>query len=101
MTTPELALPSPSFRATPTGGRLATTYDLTCNRPHKGGSSVESGFEPATLRSEVDTLLLGHRGLSSTLEENDNKSEDGALRYERRKYSCRYFQINIFGIANL
>ncbi|GBM78740.1 Calcium and integrin-binding family member 3 [Araneus ventricosus] len=33
-TTPELAPPSPSFRATPTGGRLATTYDLACNRPH-------------------------------------------------------------------
>ncbi|GBN23995.1 hypothetical protein AVEN_204553-1 [Araneus ventricosus] len=60
-TTPDLAPPSPNFRATPThsgpvsktkldhcatGGRLATTYDLAC-----GGSSVESGFEPATLRS--------------------------------------------------
>ncbi|GBO18550.1 hypothetical protein AVEN_72040-1 [Araneus ventricosus] len=28
------ATPSPNFHATPTGGRLATTYDLTCNRPH-------------------------------------------------------------------
>ncbi|GBM16885.1 hypothetical protein AVEN_186423-1 [Araneus ventricosus] len=27
-------IPSPKFRATPTGGRLATTYDLVCNRPH-------------------------------------------------------------------
>ncbi|GBM34462.1 hypothetical protein AVEN_106705-1 [Araneus ventricosus] len=26
--------PSPNFHATPTGGRLATTYDLACNRPH-------------------------------------------------------------------
>ncbi|GBM06323.1 hypothetical protein AVEN_121369-1 [Araneus ventricosus] len=25
---------SPSFHATPAGGRLATTYDLACNRPH-------------------------------------------------------------------
>ncbi|GBM94814.1 hypothetical protein AVEN_26526-1 [Araneus ventricosus] len=25
--------PSPSIYATPTGGRLATTYDLACNRP--------------------------------------------------------------------
>ncbi|GBN04266.1 hypothetical protein AVEN_264495-1, partial [Araneus ventricosus] len=50
-TTPELAPPSPNFRATPTGGRLATTYDLACNRPHTSGSSVESGLEPATLRS--------------------------------------------------
>ncbi|GBN64921.1 hypothetical protein AVEN_51851-1 [Araneus ventricosus] len=33
-TTPELAPPSPNCRATPTGGRLATTYDLACNRPH-------------------------------------------------------------------
>ncbi|GBN31657.1 hypothetical protein AVEN_174850-1 [Araneus ventricosus] len=33
-TTSELAPPSPNFRATPMGGRLATTYDLTCNRPH-------------------------------------------------------------------
>ncbi|GBN16483.1 hypothetical protein AVEN_12156-1 [Araneus ventricosus] len=33
-TTPELAPPSPNFRATPTGGRVATTYDLACNRPH-------------------------------------------------------------------
>ncbi|GBM96541.1 hypothetical protein AVEN_6301-1 [Araneus ventricosus] len=33
-TTPELAPPSPNFRATPTGGPLATTYDLAYNRPH-------------------------------------------------------------------
>ncbi|GBN34755.1 hypothetical protein AVEN_81519-1 [Araneus ventricosus] len=26
--------PSPSFHATPKGGRLATTYDLACSRPH-------------------------------------------------------------------
>ncbi|GBM82761.1 hypothetical protein AVEN_272318-1 [Araneus ventricosus] len=26
--------PSPNFHATPTRRRLATTYDLTCNRPH-------------------------------------------------------------------
>ncbi|GBM39775.1 hypothetical protein AVEN_24996-1 [Araneus ventricosus] len=32
--TPELAPPSPTFRATPTGGRLAATYDLACNRQH-------------------------------------------------------------------
>ncbi|GBM91092.1 hypothetical protein AVEN_135111-1 [Araneus ventricosus] len=25
---------SPTFRTTPTGGRLATTYDLTCYGPH-------------------------------------------------------------------
>ncbi|GBM32642.1 hypothetical protein AVEN_89640-1 [Araneus ventricosus] len=33
-TTPELASPSPNFRATPTRGRLATTYDLACNGPN-------------------------------------------------------------------
>ncbi|GBL78364.1 hypothetical protein AVEN_42885-1 [Araneus ventricosus] len=33
-TTLELAPPSPSFHATPTGGRLTPTYDLACNRPH-------------------------------------------------------------------
>ncbi|GBM56653.1 hypothetical protein AVEN_123136-1 [Araneus ventricosus] len=26
--------PSPNFHTTPTGVRLTTTYDLTCNRPH-------------------------------------------------------------------
>ncbi|GBM74784.1 hypothetical protein AVEN_38714-1 [Araneus ventricosus] len=26
--------PSPNFHVTPTGGRLATTYHLACNRPH-------------------------------------------------------------------
>ncbi|GBO10962.1 hypothetical protein AVEN_155413-1 [Araneus ventricosus] len=33
-TTPEVAPHSPNFRATPTAGPLATTYDLPCNRPH-------------------------------------------------------------------
>ncbi|GBO45515.1 hypothetical protein AVEN_91223-1 [Araneus ventricosus] len=32
-TTPELAPHSPNFHATSTGGRLATTYNLVCNRP--------------------------------------------------------------------
>ncbi|GBM90447.1 hypothetical protein AVEN_111253-1 [Araneus ventricosus] len=27
-------IPSPNFHATPTGGRLATTYSLKCNRSH-------------------------------------------------------------------
>ncbi|GBN65774.1 hypothetical protein AVEN_53941-1 [Araneus ventricosus] len=60
--TPELAPPCPSSHATPTGGRLATTYDLACNRPHHGGSSVESGFERGTLRPEAETLPPGHYG---------------------------------------
>ncbi|GBO06775.1 hypothetical protein AVEN_43932-1 [Araneus ventricosus] len=33
-TTPELSLPSPNFHATPTGGCLATTYDLAWSMPH-------------------------------------------------------------------
>ncbi|GBM89467.1 hypothetical protein AVEN_155991-1 [Araneus ventricosus] len=64
-TKPELAPLSPSFQATPTGGHLAATYDLTCNKPpytrifsriwfqnwsppapYKADYSVESGFEP-------------------------------------------------------
>ncbi|GBN37924.1 hypothetical protein AVEN_48379-1 [Araneus ventricosus] len=40
------------IRITAAGGRLAATYDLTCNRPTTihYGSSVESGFELGTLR---------------------------------------------------
>ncbi|GBN49481.1 hypothetical protein AVEN_151004-1 [Araneus ventricosus] len=33
-TTPELAPLSPYFHATPSGGCLATMYDLACTRPH-------------------------------------------------------------------
>ncbi|GBN35302.1 hypothetical protein AVEN_99983-1, partial [Araneus ventricosus] len=43
-TTLELATPSPNFRATPTGGRLATTYDLACNRPHTWRIFSGTGF---------------------------------------------------------
>ncbi|GBM18629.1 hypothetical protein AVEN_110291-1 [Araneus ventricosus] len=44
--------PSPSFRATQTGGRLVTAYGLVrSNRHYTRRSSVESGFEPATFRS--------------------------------------------------
>ncbi|GBO09509.1 hypothetical protein AVEN_212617-1 [Araneus ventricosus] len=41
------------FYATPTGGRLATTYDLACNRPHTRRIFSGIGFRtlstPATL----------------------------------------------------
>ncbi|GBN13270.1 hypothetical protein AVEN_124679-1 [Araneus ventricosus] len=47
-TTPELAPTSPTFPATPTRGRLATTFYLEC--PIHGGSSVQSCFEPTILR---------------------------------------------------
>ncbi|GBN55151.1 hypothetical protein AVEN_213934-1 [Araneus ventricosus] len=36
--------PSPNFHATPTGGRSATTYDLTCNRPHTRRTFSGIGF---------------------------------------------------------
>ncbi|GBN68712.1 hypothetical protein AVEN_170980-1 [Araneus ventricosus] len=83
-TTPELAPPSPNFRATPAGGRLATTYDLACNRPHTRRIFSGIGFRacgPPAPRlantvdlqwdwvsdlgpsgSDVETLPLGHRG---------------------------------------
>ncbi|GBN74277.1 hypothetical protein AVEN_146463-1 [Araneus ventricosus] len=54
-TTSELAPPSPNFRATPTGGRLATTYDLACNRPHTRRIFSGIGFrtcDPPVPRSE-------------------------------------------------
>ncbi|GBN10529.1 hypothetical protein AVEN_243439-1 [Araneus ventricosus] len=51
--------PSPNFRTTPAGGRMTITYDLACNRPHTGGSSVESGFEPGNLRSQSRELTTG------------------------------------------
>ncbi|GBM75666.1 hypothetical protein AVEN_45554-1 [Araneus ventricosus] len=63
-TTPELAPPSPNFHATPTGGRLATTYDLACNRPPYTADlqwNRVSNLEPSGPKAE--TLPLGHRGL--------------------------------------
>ncbi|GBM58243.1 hypothetical protein AVEN_85842-1 [Araneus ventricosus] len=54
-TTTELAPPSPNFHATPTGGRLTTTYDLTCNRPHTR-RIFSGGFEPGALRPQSRDL---------------------------------------------
>ncbi|GBO17120.1 hypothetical protein AVEN_69860-1 [Araneus ventricosus] len=67
-TTPELAPPSPNFRATPTGGRLATTCDLACNRPH--ARPIFSGIGFRTCDPPVPTLPLGHRGLSGSVAES-------------------------------
>ncbi|GBO00242.1 hypothetical protein AVEN_116532-1 [Araneus ventricosus] len=50
-TTSELAPTSTNFRATLTGRRLATTYDLSCSRPHTRRIFSGTGFESATLRS--------------------------------------------------
>ncbi|GBO17154.1 hypothetical protein AVEN_197678-1 [Araneus ventricosus] len=55
--------PSPNFRASPTAGRLAITYDLACNRPHTRRIFSGIGFrtyDPLVPRSK--TLPLGHRG---------------------------------------
>ncbi|GBL78136.1 hypothetical protein AVEN_143420-1 [Araneus ventricosus] len=53
-TTPELAVSSPNFHATLTGERLATTYDLACNRPHTrrifSGSRFRTWNPPAQSR---------------------------------------------------
>ncbi|GBN55005.1 Prolyl 4-hydroxylase subunit alpha-2 [Araneus ventricosus] len=61
-TTPELAPPSPNFRATPTGGRLATTYDLACNRPHTRRIFSGIGFRtcdpPVPSSKKLATLLI-------------------------------------------
>ncbi|GBL76147.1 hypothetical protein AVEN_234432-1 [Araneus ventricosus] len=54
-TTPELAPLSPNFNAT-TGGRSATTYDLTCNRPHARRIFYGIGFELRTLRPQSQDL---------------------------------------------
>ncbi|GBM71482.1 hypothetical protein AVEN_65380-1 [Araneus ventricosus] len=47
---------------TPTKGRSLTysRSDLTCNRPHNGGSALESGFN-TSLRPQSRDHLLGHR----------------------------------------
>ncbi|GBN92812.1 hypothetical protein AVEN_62282-1 [Araneus ventricosus] len=56
MTTPELALPSSNFHTTPVGGRLASMYDLMCNRPtYTADLLLCFGI----LRPEAETLTLG------------------------------------------
>ncbi|GBM79694.1 hypothetical protein AVEN_71220-1 [Araneus ventricosus] len=49
-TTHEMAPPSPNFQATPTGRRLATAYNLVCNRPHTRRISRFRTWNPLTLR---------------------------------------------------
>ncbi|GBM23046.1 hypothetical protein AVEN_67026-1 [Araneus ventricosus] len=44
--------PSRNFHAIPTGGRLATSYDLTCNKPHTRRIFGGTGFEPGALRPQ-------------------------------------------------
>ncbi|GBO30935.1 hypothetical protein AVEN_62394-1 [Araneus ventricosus] len=63
-TTPNLAPPSPNFHATPTGGRLTTTCDLTCNRPADLQWNRVSNMEPSGPTAE--TLPLGHHVLKTS-----------------------------------
>ncbi|GBM51441.1 hypothetical protein AVEN_147124-1 [Araneus ventricosus] len=60
--TPQLTLPSPNFRTTPTGGRVATPkYDFTCNNPNTRRIFSGIGFEDLEPSGpEVKALSLGH-----------------------------------------
>ncbi|GBM02088.1 hypothetical protein AVEN_209773-1 [Araneus ventricosus] len=60
-TTPELAPPLQTSSPHQWKGVWPATG------PIHGGCSVEWGFEPATLRSQVRALPLGHRGLTEKL----------------------------------
>ncbi|GBM51456.1 hypothetical protein AVEN_147136-1 [Araneus ventricosus] len=54
-TTPELPPTSPNFSTTPEGGYLATTYYLTCNRPHTQRIFSGNGFRTLRPRSQNHT----------------------------------------------
>ncbi|GBO12544.1 hypothetical protein AVEN_131854-1 [Araneus ventricosus] len=89
-TTPELAPPSPNFRATPVGGRLATTYDLACNRPHTRRIFSGIGFRPCG--PEVETLPLGHRGhWNVRRKKKQNKKTDSRIDINKSKGSYYLF----------
>ncbi|GBN66931.1 hypothetical protein AVEN_61944-1 [Araneus ventricosus] len=65
-TTPELAPPSPNFRALPTGGCFVTTYDLACNRPHTrrifSGIGFRTCYPPVPRSGKIPALgLVGSR----------------------------------------
>ncbi|GBM12090.1 hypothetical protein AVEN_245486-1 [Araneus ventricosus] len=66
-TTPD-GTTSPSFHAARAGRRLATTYDLACNRPHTrrifSGIGFRTWSHPAP---KAGTLPLGHRGFRRSL----------------------------------
>ncbi|GBN75951.1 hypothetical protein AVEN_106554-1 [Araneus ventricosus] len=66
--TPELAPPSPSFHATPTGGRLATAYDVACSGP-----ALESGFGPGDLPARGPRLY--HLAAAAPLIVGGNKNK--------------------------
>ncbi|GBM55449.1 hypothetical protein AVEN_187555-1 [Araneus ventricosus] len=71
-TTPELAPSSPNFRATSTGGRLATMYYLACNKPHTRRIFSEIGFQTCDPRSRGrDLTTRPPRSLRATRPKND------------------------------
>ncbi|GBN23472.1 hypothetical protein AVEN_102900-1 [Araneus ventricosus] len=58
-TTPKLAPPSPNFRTTSAGGRLTHDIRVSMHQAHmRGGSSLESGLEPGTLRLQSRDILF-------------------------------------------
>ncbi|GBN35283.1 hypothetical protein AVEN_125580-1 [Araneus ventricosus] len=58
-TTPELATPSPSFRITPAGGRLATAYDLASTTP--AGGRLATAYDLASTRPTYTVDLQWNR----------------------------------------
>ncbi|GBM36189.1 hypothetical protein AVEN_97560-1 [Araneus ventricosus] len=72
-TTPELATPSPNFHATPTGGRLATTYVLTCNWLHTRRIFSGIGSRDLTTRPPLPIHVLRsiRESLAITFGSND------------------------------
>ncbi|GBN37912.1 hypothetical protein AVEN_91465-1 [Araneus ventricosus] len=79
-TTPELAPPSPNFCSSPTGGRLATTYDLAYKRPPYTADlqwNRVSNLRPSG--PEVETLPLGHRGLVEVANGTGPSNREAAL----------------------
>ncbi|GBL96977.1 hypothetical protein AVEN_182551-1 [Araneus ventricosus] len=59
---PELAPSSPNFRITPVGKPLTHEIRFNSHQAHiHGGSSVESGFEPVTLRPQSRDLTARPR----------------------------------------
>ncbi|GBM28798.1 hypothetical protein AVEN_130506-1 [Araneus ventricosus] len=73
-TTPELAPPSPNFRATPTGGRLATTYDLACNRPHTRRIFSGIGFRTPFWEREIPWEIYSDETLHISSSTTDDPS---------------------------
>ncbi|GBN64765.1 hypothetical protein AVEN_229130-1 [Araneus ventricosus] len=80
-TTPELEPPSPNFCTTPAGVRLVPYAWFNVQRAHiHGGFSVESGFEPGTLRPRSrDFSITPERHLLGVLH-----MEKSALRRTRQ-----------------